>query len=122
MEEEVVIKWSPGAQEKLLNQYPDKIMYQVASMVLDLSYTTIPLSNRKGRGKLRQTSKAAGVRGSDKEYYIGSYTDYAKYVWVMPNESTHWSTPGTNSEWYKRYWNKSGQSIISTVLERNKLK
>jgi len=122
MADDIVVKWSPGAQNKLLNVYPDTIVYQVARMTLDMSYTTIPLSNRKNAGQLRRTSMAAGVRGSNKNYYIGSYTDYAKYVWKMPNESTNWSTPGTNSQWYLRYWNKSGKSVINTVLERNKLK
>lgn len=122
MADDIVVKWSPGAQNKLLNVYPDTIVYQVARMTLDMSYTTIPLSNRKNAGQLRRTSMAAGVRGSNKNYYIGSYTDYAKHVWKMPNESTNWSTPGTNSQWYLRYWNKSGKSVINTVLERNKLK
>jgi hypothetical protein len=122
MADDIVVKWSPGAQNKLLNVYPDTIVYQVARMTLDMSYTTIPLSNRKNAGQLRRTSMAAGVRGSNENYYIGSYTDYAKYVWKMPNESTNWSTPGTNSQWYLRYWNKSGKSVINTVLERNKLK
>ena len=122
MADDVVVKWSPGAQDKLINQYPDKVVYQIARMTLDLSYTTIPLSKRKNAGKLRQSSTNAGVRGSNKKYYIGSYTDYAKYVWVMPDESTHWSTPGTHSKWYKRYWEKTGKNIINTVVERNKLK
>ena len=122
MADSVVVKWSPGAKEKLLNTYPDTIMYQVARMTLDMSYTTIPLSTRKNAGQLRRSSMAAGVRGSNKKYYIGSYTDYAKYVWKMPNESTNWSTPGTVSEWYKRYWDKSGKTVIDTVLRRNKLK
>ena len=122
MKDDVIVKWSPGAQNKLLNVYPDTIMYQIARMTLDMSYAMIPLSNRKNAGQLRRSSMAAGVRGSNKNYYIGSYTDYAKYVWQMPNESTNWSTPGTASEWYKRYWNKSGKSVVNTVLERNKLK
>lgn len=122
MANDVIVKWKPGAENKLLNVYPDTIVYQVARMTLDMSYTTIPLSNKKNAGQLRRSSMAAGVRGSNKNYYIGSYTDYAKYVWQMPNESTKWSTPGTVSEWYKRYWNKSGKSVVNTVLERNKLK
>lgn len=120
--DDIEVKWNPGAKEKLLNEYPDNIIYQVARMTLDMSYETIPLSKRKNAGKLRQTSTSAGVRGSDKNYYIGSYTDYAKYVWEMPNESTNWSTPGTQSEWYKRVWDKKGQNILNTVLERNKIK
>ena len=74
-------------------------------------------------------SKMVGIPDGyiDKEEYydkngVQDYTDYAKYVWQMPNESTNWSTPGTASEWYKRYWNKSGKSVVNTVLERNKLK
>ena len=122
MTKDVEVKWRPRAKNRILNEYPDSIIYQVASMTLDMSYTSIPMSKKKDKGKLRQTSKAAGVRGSNKDYYIGSYTDYAKYVWKMSNNDTNWSTPGTNSEWYKRFWDKSGVSVLNTVVERNKLK
>lgn len=118
---EVTVKWNPGAKNKLLKEVPDRIMYEVASMTLDMAYTTIPLSNKIGAGNLRKTSKSAGVRGSDGNYYIGSYTNYAKYVWEKP-DSTKWSTPGTNAEWYKRYWQKHGKSILKNAIERNKLK
>lgn len=116
----VKASWYPGAQQKLKGQ-PDKVMYAIASITLDMAYPTIPLSNQVGAGKLRQTSKSAGVRGSNNNYHIGSYTDYAKYVYNRP-DSTNWTTPGTNPEWYKRMWKKKGNSILDNAVGRNQLK
>jgi hypothetical protein len=39
----------------------------------------------------------------------------------MP-ESTNWTTPGTDSQWYKKYWEKHKTMIVKNALERNKLK
>lgn len=116
--EQVKIVWKPGAKEKILDEFPDKVVYTIASMTLDMAYTMIPMGKT---GNLRKTSKSAGVRGSNKDYYIGSYTNYAKFVWLMP-ESAKWTTPGTDSKWYERYWNKNKSMIIKNALERNKLK
>lgn len=113
----IKVVWKPGAYEKITDKLPDEVIYTVARMTLDMSYTTIPMD----KGDLRKTSMAAGVRGSDKNYYIGSYTNYAKYVWVMP-DSTNWTTPGTHGKWYKRYFDKNGSSILNMALERNRLK
>lgn len=121
MKNDVIVKWSPGAQNKLLNVYPDTIMYQVARMTLDMSYKMIPLSNRKNAGQLRRSSMAAGVRGSNKNYYIGSYTDYAKYVWVMPN-TTNWTEPGTFGKWYQEIYTKQKKSIVGIAIKENELK
>lgn len=116
--DDIKVVWKPKAKELILEEFPDKIVYTIASMTLDMSYTTIPLGET---GNLRKTSKSAGVRGSNKDYYIGSYTNYAKFVWLMP-ESTNWTTPGTDSQWYKRYWEKHKTMIVKNALERNKLK
>lgn len=112
-------KWYPNKKEDVL-EVSDKIMYTVARMTLDNSYTSIPLSNKKGRGKLRQSSTSAGVRGSEGNYYIGSYTDYAKYVWDM--ENVNWTTPNTNGKWYERNWKRNGKAYMNNAIERNKLK
>lgn len=114
------VKWYPGAQKRLKGQ-PDKVLYAVASMTLDMTYPTIPKSNLTGSGKLRQTSKSAGVRGSNGDYYIGSYTEYAKYVNTYPT-TTNWSTPGTTSNWYKKTWKKKGKVITDNAIGRNQLK
>jgi hypothetical protein len=83
-----------------------------------LAFSYIP----KGKtGDLRKTSKAQGVRGQHKNYYIGSYTRYAERVWKLPN-NTNWTTPGTNGKWYEEYQKKNGKAILNSVVERNKLK
>lgn len=98
---------------------PDKIIYSVASNTLHRSYPTIPLSNRKYKGQLRRSSMTYGVRGSNAIYKIGSDTNYAKYVWVMNNETTNWTTPGTGSKWYINYLKKHGKQLIAESIKEN---
>ena len=106
---------------KKLNQFMDRVIYSVARETLDQSYKTIPLSNKVNSGRLRSSSLAYGVQGANAEYKIGSTTSYAKYVWVMPNNLTHWTTAGTGSEWYMRYFRIYGKGIVSQAIEENKL-
>ena len=72
MKVDTSVKWYSGKKLKLLN-YPDKITYETARMMLDVSYTKIPLATTVGAGKLRQSSTSAGVRGSKGNYYIGCF-------------------------------------------------
>ena len=120
MTNNVKINWYPGARKKLLDA-PNNITYAVARQTLDKTYPHIPLSRRVNVVHMRQTSMSAGVRGNAGHYYIGSYTDYAKYVWVMPN-STNWTEPGTFGKWYEEIWKKQGKAILNSSVERNKLK
>ncbi len=106
--------WNKATKE-FLETVSDKVAYEVASQILDRAFTGIPLDN----GDLRETSKAEGVRGSNANYYVGSYTSYAKEVWNYP-ESTHWSEPGTNNKWYERTWKKFGKNILKVSVERSK--
>ena len=115
--EQVILKWAHGAKDKLNKEIPDKIIYEVARATLDGVQPTIP----ERTGNMKRTTLAGGVKGSNGDYYIGSYTDYAKYVYERDNNKTNWTTPGTNSYWFKEYWLKNGKSILSTVLEENKL-
>ena len=98
---------------------PDKIIYSVASNTLHRSYPTIPMSNEKYKGQLRRSSMAFGVRGSNATYIIGSNTSYAKDVWVMNNETTNWTTPGTGSKWYINYLKKHGKQLIAESIKEN---
>lgn len=116
----VSVKWEPGAKMALMSA-PDKMMYAIARQTLDRTFPHIPMSRRKGVVHMRQTSMAAGVRGSDGNYYIGSYTDYAKYVWVMPRK-THWSEPGTFGKWYQETYKKFMKNIVSVSIKENELK
>lgn len=117
------VNWNAKAQ-KTLKEYPDKIVYTVARMTLDRTLPKIPLSNMVNSGNLRRTSMSASVRGSNGNYYIGSYTNYAMAVYTMEDRhpNVNWSTPGTNGKWYKRTWDKDGNSILKSAVERNELK
>lgn len=108
--------WNNKAKKEL-EERPNLITYAIARQTLDLSFTHIP----KDRGIMRQTSMSAGVRGEDGNYYIGSYTNYAKKVYNMP-ENTNWSEPDTFGKWYEKVWKKQGKNIAENVVERYKLK
>ena len=116
----VSVKWEPGSKMALMSA-PDKIMYSIARQTLDRTFPHIPMSRRKGVVHMRQTSMSAGVRGSNGDYYIGSYTDYAKYVWVMPR-NTNWTEPGTFGKWYQEIYTKQKKSIVGIAIKENELK
>ena len=108
--------WTPGAQKKILNA-GNVITYAIARQTLDITFPHIP----KLTGKMRKTSMAAGGRGQNGDYYIGSYTNYAKYVWIKP-KSTNWSEPNTFGKWYEEIWKKQGKSIVDSCVGRYSLK
>jgi hypothetical protein len=106
---------------RILEKFPSKFLYSMASQTLDLGYTTIPLSDQKNRGRLRSSSRAYGVQQhSDTDYSIGSQTDYAAHVWVMNNETTNWTTPGTGSEWYARTLKEKQDLMVANAIEEAK--
>lgn len=113
---DVKVNWYPKKKKELLDA-SDKIMYSIVRQTLDRTFPHIPLKS----GKMRQTSMAAGVRGSNGDYYIGSYTDYAKSVWVMP-KSTNWTEPGTFGKWYQKIYTKQKKSIVGIAIKENELK
>lgn len=114
------VKWYSGKKQQI-EQVSNKVMYEIARETLDVSFTHIPLSTNKNAGKLRQSSTGGGVKGDGCNYYIGSYTNYAKYVWSMGND-TNWSTSDTFGKWYGETWKKQGRQILTSAVERNKLK
>lgn len=95
-----------------LKKVPDRVIYAVARQTLDLAYSTIP----RDTGKLRTSSMAGGVKGGNGNYYIGSYTGYASYVWTM--EGVHWTTSGTNNKWYARTLERHGQTITMNAINQ----
>lgn len=105
------IDWNPKVKNGL-GIIPDKTLYQMAKMTLDMSIPTIP----KDSGTMRRTSMAGGVRGGNGDIYIGSYTDYATYVWRMTN--VNWTTPGTNGQWYARTLKQHQATIVNNAINR----
>lgn len=117
MEVSCQLKWNPKVH-KGLKTIPDDILYEVALETLDRSYNLIPMSNIKNHsGTLRRSSKSGGVRGGNGDYWIGSYTKYASYVWNM--EGVNWTTPGTNNKWYARTLKRYGQTIIQNSISKS---
>lgn len=97
-----------------LKVIPDRVIYTVARMTLDQTRSDGIIPRRKGT--LRTSSMAGGVRGSNGNYYIGSYTSYAKYVWKM--HDVNWTTPGTDGQWYARTIQRHGQTIINNAINK----
>lgn len=103
-----------------LSVIPDRVMFQIARQTLDMARPVlIPKSpvGTKTSGNLRTSSVTGGVRGSGGEYYIGSYTRYASYVWNMP-DSTNWSFKGSGNHWYTRTIKKHGKTITENAINR----
>ena len=114
------IEYNNKVKEGILNTMPERVLYLIARETLDFADSgLIPMSppGSKTRGNLKRSSVAAGVRGSKGNYYIGSYTDYASYVWDMP-DSTNWSEPGTNNQWYLRALKEHGTTIVNVAVSQ----
>lgn len=113
----VDFKWNKSTKQKILNQSP-KTMYAIARQLLDMTLPTIPYGKT---GDLRKTSMSAGVRNAGKKYYIGSFTNYAKAVYTM-SDNTNWTTPGTNNKWFDKMWKLKKSIILNTVEKQERLK
>ena len=87
--------------ENGLKRLPGKVMYEMARKTLDLSEIHIPKSALvRHAGTLRKATMSNGVRGQDGDYYLTASTNYANRVWNLPDQGTHWTTPGTHSKWW----------------------
>ena len=110
------LKWNPRVK-KGLKQVPDTVLWHVAKQTLDMSVPMIPMSNTKNHaGTLRRASISGGVRGGSGDYYIGSYTEYASYVWKMTG--VQWTTPGTNNKWFERTLKKHSKTIVDNAVHK----
>lgn len=115
----VSVKVDTNTGQKLIN-CTDKQLYAIARKTLDMSIPTIP----RDTGRMRLASSGFRGRGVVKisnGYAIGSDTYYASKVWNYP-DTTNWTTPGTNGEWYLRTWNRNRNQIIKMALIQNKLR
>jgi hypothetical protein len=113
MDVSVEFKWNPKTKSGL-QRIPDEILYTCAKQTLDLSQPLIP----RKTGRMRTATASGGVRGGNGDYYIGSYTGYASYVWVMP-ESVNWTTPGTNNKWFARTLKRHSSTILNNAVNQS---
>lgn len=102
-----------------LKRIPDDILYTMANETLSFSENIIPMSKIKNHaGTLRRETASGGVKGGNGDYYIGSYTKYAKHVWNMPS-GTNWTTPGTNNKWFARALKQHQAVIINNAINKS---
>ena len=117
MDVDAELKLNPKVMNGL-KVIPDDILFTIARETLDFSQPKIPKSNAKNHaGTLRRATSSGGVRGGNGDYYIGSYTNYAKYVWNMSN--VHWTTPGTNNKWFARTLKEKGSVITNSAINKS---
>lgn len=114
---EIIAQFEPNLKTEMnLQNLPDEILYTVAKNTLDMTASKEYFPRKSS--DLERSSIGAGVRGSNKEYYIGSFTDYASYVWNYPQETTNWTNPNSKSQWYVYTLKMYGQTILDNAVKQ----
>lgn len=113
----VVVKINDRTIQELKNM-PDKITYATARVFLDR------VENSKitpyKTGKMEMTMFNNGVKGSNGDYYIGNFTNYAGYVYAFP-QSVNWTNPLSKAQWFETFWKSQGKSVLDNVVARYKI-
>lgn len=110
-------KWEKANKRKI-EDMPDKTVYAIARMTLD-KVGSMQITPYK-TGKMERTMYSAGVQKNEYGYYIGDFTDYASYVFNMP-QRTNWTRGTSRAHWFKDLWNKQGESITNECIARYRL-
>ena len=61
-----------------------------------------------------------GVKGSNGDYSIGNFTNYAGYVYAFP-QSVNWTNPLSKAQWFETFWKSQGKSVLENVVARYKI-
>lgn len=104
--------------KKKIEQMPDRIIYGIARATLDTvgSMQVTPWKS----GTMERSMYSKGVQKNSDGYYIGNFTDYASYVYVMP-QKTNWSRAGSKAQWFETVWEQKGEAITNECIARYKL-
>lgn len=115
LEIEAKLEWNTKTYENL-KKLPDETLFAMAKQTLDLTVSKefIPMDTHR----MKNSSVAGGVRGSNGDYYIGSYTSYASSVWRMPQDTTNWTNDKSKSQWFAYTLNRYKQTIIDTAINK----
>lgn len=100
---------------KELDNYMDKVVYNIARITLDFT-------NSKQRfpyltGELNRAAMAEGVVSEgNKTYHVGAAgVDYAPAVWKFPQD-TNWTNPNTYAQWYMTEFKNEKEQIVSRAV------
>lgn len=113
----VVFKVNTKTMKELEN-IPDKVMYAIARQTLDRvgSSKITPYKT----GKMEMTMFSSGVRGNNKNYYIGNFINYAGYVYAFP-QSVNWTNPLSKAQWFESFWKANGKNVFENVVARYRI-
>ena len=117
MKVSATFNWDKSIKKKI-EQMPDRVVYGIARATLDQvgSMQVTPYLT----GNMERTMYAGGVKKDAEGYYIGNFTDYASYVYKMP-QSTKWTRPGSKAQWFENVWLQKGEAITNETIARYKL-
>lgn len=117
MSNAVIVKINDKTIKQLENM-PDKAVYAVARQTLDRvgSSKITPYKT----GKMEMSMFSSGVKGSNKNYSIGNYTNYAGYVYAFP-QSVNWTNPLSKAQWFETFWKSQGKSVLENVVARYRI-
>lgn len=113
----VIIKYNKSTMKKL-EELPDKVVYGVARQTLDRVGSMKITPYRTGR--MERTMFSTGVRKSGNVYTIGNYTNYAQFVYNMP-QKTNWTNPNSKAKWFDYFWRTQGKNVFESTVARYKL-
>lgn len=117
MKVNATFEWDKSVKN-LIEQMPDKVIYAIARMTLDtIGYMQVTPYKT---GEMERTMYSAGVQKDSDGYYIGNHTDYASYVYKMP-QSTNWTRKSSKAQWFENVWNMRGESITNECIARYRL-
>lgn len=117
MKVSATFNWDKSIKKKI-EQMPNRVVYGIARATLDQvgSMQVTPYLT----GNMERTMYAGGVKKDAEGYYIGNFTDYASYVYKMP-QSTNWTRPGSRTHWFENVWLQKGEAITNETIARYKL-
>ena len=123
MKVNATFNWDKSVKRQI-EQMPDRTVYAIARSTLDLvgSMQVTPYGKERqgGHTHMEQTMYSAGVQKDSDGYYIGNHTDYASYVYKMP-QSTNWTRKSSKAQWFEYVWKLRGESITNECIARYKL-
>lgn len=117
MKVNATFNWDKAVKKKI-EQMPDRVVYGIARATLD-NVGSMQVTPWKS-GTMERSMYSAGVQKDGDGYYIGNFTDYASYVYKMP-QKTNWTRPSSKAQWFENVWNLKGEAITNETIARYKL-
>lgn len=108
------INWIKDIPTKQINNYEDKIVYNVA--VLTREFTKSSNAFPYLTGELMKNEIAVPITGSNKEYGLSAGVDYA--IRVYNYKKANWTNPGTQPSWYYTVFKKNCYTIVGEAKAR----